>query len=245
MATGGGTLNTLSWLPSFGKSELAALADEAHRQNRKITAHCLCAAAIENVVEAGFDQIEHAFFIANAKGEQRFVPSAAEKIARAGIPVTSTLAVGGSILEVLQAKPELAPAERALLDRWRRMHDENVAHFRKMHEAGVAFVAGTDAGWRYTRIDALPLELELMQEGGLTAMEAITAATGGAARVLGVEDRFGTLAKGLDADAIVVAGNPLEDLGRLRDVKLVVQRGAIMHGGSTRAAGASEALATR
>jgi imidazolonepropionase-like amidohydrolase len=99
-----------------------------------------------------------------------------------------------------------------------------------MHEAGVTFVAGTDAGWRFTRIDALALELELMREGGLTAMQAITAATGGAAKVLGVADRFGTLAGGLDADAIVVAGNPLEELDRLRHVRLVVQRGKIMHG---------------
>jgi imidazolonepropionase-like amidohydrolase len=231
MATGGGTLNTLSWLPSFSKQELAALADEAHRLDRKITAHCLCAAAIENVVDAGFDQIEHAFFIANAKGEQHFVPSTAEKMARAGIPVTSTLAVGGSILEVLRAKSEPSAAERALLDRWHRMHDENLAHFRKMHETGVAFVAGTDAGWRFTAINALPLELALMEEGGLTAMEAITAATGGAAKALGIADRTGRLAMGLDADVIVVAGNPLKDLGRLRDVTLVAQRGKVVHGG--------------
>jgi len=237
MATGGGTLNTLSWMPSFRKEELVALADEAHRQNRKITAHCLCAAAIEDVVDAGFDQIEHAFFLANAKGEQKFVPSVAEKVARAGVPVTSTLAVSGFMLEALRAKTTLSPAEQATLDRWRRTHDATLAHFRKMHEAGVHFVAGTDAGWRFTRIDGLPLELELMQEGGVSATEAVAAATGGAAKVLGVDDRLGTLSAGLAADAIVVAGNPLDDLGRLRDVKLVVQKGKIALGERPRGRG--------
>ena len=33
MATGGGTVSTMSWLPSFSPGELVALADEAHRRD--------------------------------------------------------------------------------------------------------------------------------------------------------------------------------------------------------------------
>ncbi len=237
MASGGGTLNTISWRPSFRREELAALADEAHRLGRKITAHCLCAESSEFVVDAGFDQIEHAGFIVDAKGRQEFVPSVAEKVARAGVPVTSTLAVGGSVLRTMEARPSLAPAEQALLDRWRKMHEDNLSQFRKMHEAGVQFVAGTDAGWRFTPFDGLPLEIELMHEGGMSAMQAIVAATGGAARVLGIEDKLGTLASGLAADAIVVAGNPLEDLARLREVRLVIQAGKVRSRKATAKAG--------
>jgi imidazolonepropionase-like amidohydrolase len=96
-----------------------------------------------------------------------------------------------------------------------------------MHEAGVTWVAGTDAGWRFTAVEGLPLELELMQQGGLSAMQAIVAATGKAAEVIGVADKLGTLRPGLDADLIVVAGNPLDGLGRLRDIRLVMQGGEI------------------
>lgn len=41
-------------------------------------------------------------------------------------------------------------------------HDQNLARFRAIHAAGVKFMAGTDAGWRYTPIAGLPLEIELM-----------------------------------------------------------------------------------
>ena len=75
-----------------------------------------------------------------------------------------------------------------------------------MREAGVTWVAGTDAGWRYTTIEGMPLELELMQQGGMSALEAITAGTGLAARVLGIDDRVGTLRPGMVAD--VLAGRP-------------------------------------
>jgi imidazolonepropionase-like amidohydrolase len=227
MATGGGTVNTMSWLPSFSREELAALADEAHRQGRTITAHCLCAEATDWVVEAGFDGIEHAGFLVDRSGGQVFVPATAERVAKAGVICTSTLAVGGFMLRALQAIERRAPEEEAALQRWLRMFDENLANFRRMREAGVTWVAGTDAGWRYTTIEGMPLELELMRQGGMPALEAITAGTGLAARVLGIADTVGVLRPGMVADVIAVAGNPLDDLSLLGDVRLVMQGGAI------------------
>ncbi len=204
MASGGGTVNTMSWLPSYSPRELAALADEAHRQGRKITAHCLCAQSTDWVVDAGFDGIEHGGFIVNKAGHQEYVPATADKVARAGIPVTSTLAVGGFTLKAMRAIEHRTPAEQAVLDRWLRMFDENIYQFRRMREAGVTWVAGTDAGWRFTTIEGLPLEFELMEQGGFTALEAINAGTGLAARVLGIEDKVGTLKPGMIADVIAV-----------------------------------------
>ncbi len=67
-----------------------------------------------------------------------------------------------------------------------------------------------------------------MQAAGMAAMEAIVAATGGAAKVIRIGDRVGTLTEGLAADAIVVAGNPLEDLRRLERPRLVVQGGRVV-----------------
>jgi imidazolonepropionase-like amidohydrolase len=227
MASGGGTVGTMSWLPAFRREELAALVDEAHRLGRKAVAHCLCAASIDDAVEAGIDQIEHANFLVDRAGNQQFVPATAEKVARAGVPVTGTLAVGGYMLKALLAKPDRTAPEQALLDRWRRMHDQNMAHFRKLHEAGVRHVAGTDAGWRYTPIEGLPLEMELMQEAGLPAMDVLVAATGRAADVIEIGDCVGTLTPGKLADVIAVPGNPLDSLGRLRDVRLVMQGGAV------------------
>ena len=227
MATGGGTLNTMSWLPSFSREELTALVDEAHRLGRTITAHCLCAEAIDWVVAAGFDGIEHAGFLVGKSGKQVFVPETAERVARAGIPCTSTLAVGGFMLRALRGMERRTPEEQAALDRWEIMFDDNLSQFRKMREAGVTWVAGTDAGWRYTAIEGMPLELELMRQGGMPALETINAGTGLAATVLGIADTVGTLRPGMIADVIAVAGDPLDDLSRLGDVRLVLQGGEV------------------
>lgn len=225
MASGGGTVNTQSWRTSFSRKELAAVADEGHRLGRKVTAHCLCAEAIEYAVEAGVDQLEHGWFIVDAGGRQQFVPSVAEKVAEAGVAITSTLSVMSYMVDTLLAKERLTPVEQETLDRCRQMLDDNVTHFARFREAGVQLVAGTDAGWLHTPFDGVVTEMELMHRGGMSTLEAIAAATGVSARVLGIEETVGTLRPGLAADVLVVGGDPSADLARLRDVRLVMQAG--------------------
>jgi imidazolonepropionase-like amidohydrolase len=230
MASGGGTRNTTSHLPSFSPAEMNAIVDEAHRMGRKVTAHCLNARAIEIAVEAGVDQLEHAGFLIDEAANQKFDPAVAEKIANAGVAVTSTLAVGEYAVEAMRAKPELTKAEQEFLDHWSMMIEDNLNTFTQLHEAGVRIVAGTDAGWRFTPIDGLAVEIELLERAGLSSMQALVAATGNAAATLGVEDKFGTLAPGLAADVLVVGGDPLENLSALRDVRLVLQGGKVRAG---------------
>jgi imidazolonepropionase-like amidohydrolase len=225
MGSGGGTVGTASWRPAFRQSEIDAIVDEAHRNERRVSIHCLCAESIDQAVRAGVDQIEHAGFITSAAGTQTYDPKVADRLAKSGIPVTGTLAVGGTVLNAMRAIEHRSQAEDQVLARWEPMMAENLAQFRKLSEAGVTFVAGTDAGWRFTSFDSLPQELELMEKGGYSRSEALHAATGRAAKVIGLDHRTGTLAKGLDADVIVVEGNPLDSLDALRDLRLILQRG--------------------
>jgi imidazolonepropionase-like amidohydrolase len=227
MASGGGTRNTISWLPSFSAEELTAIADEAHRMGRKVTAHCLCAEAISRAVEAGVDQLEHAGFIVDEAGNQRFDAAAAEQVAAAGIPVTTTLAVGGFVVSTMQEQQARTPAEDELLRGWETMLEDNLHQFAQMRDAGVRFVAGTDAGWRYTPVDGLPDELALMVRGGMSNVEALHSATGGSAAALGIDDRVGTVRVGMDADLLAVHGDPTQDLAALREVSLVMQKGVV------------------
>jgi imidazolonepropionase-like amidohydrolase len=70
-------------------------------------------------------------------------------------------------------------------------------------------------------------ELELMVSGGMAERDVIVAATATNAAILGIEQKVGTLAPGKLADLIAVSGNPLQDIGLLRRVELVVQGGRI------------------
>jgi imidazolonepropionase-like amidohydrolase len=96
---------------------------------------------------------------------------------------------------------------------------------RRMRELGVPFVAGTDAGTSLNRFDSLQRELEiLVDEVGFTPLEAIHAATGGSARVLGMTT-VGTLEPGRLADLVAVKGDPSARIQDLRSLDLVIKGG--------------------
>lgn len=79
-------------------------------------------------------------------------------------------------------------------------------------EAGVKIAMGTDAGYRVCHHGENAKELPLLVETGMSTMQALVAATGGAAKAMGVDDMLGTLAPGKLADFVVVDGNPLQDI---------------------------------
>jgi imidazolonepropionase-like amidohydrolase len=64
-------------------------------------------------------------------------------------------------------------------------------------------------------------------DAGQRPMDAIVSATSRAARVLGLGDRTGAVAEGLDADIIAVDGDPLRDVTALRRVAFVMRRGQV------------------
>jgi imidazolonepropionase-like amidohydrolase len=80
----------------------------------------------------------------------------------------------------------------------------------------VPFAERGEAPWR---------ELELLVESGLTPLEALTAATGTAAGFLYQSDRIGTLRPGLQADLVVVNGDPSTDISAVRHVDRVMVAG--------------------
>jgi len=92
---------------------------------------------------------------------------------------------------------------------------------RNAQRAGVLLLAGTD---NINLID----ELEAYAEFGIPNLEIIRAATVNGARWLGREHEFGTLEVGTRADLILVDGDPLADVGDLRNISLVAQNGVVV-----------------
>lgn len=116
-------------------------------------------------------------------------------------------------------------------DDFRKSFVKMVGLVGKLHQAGIRIVAGTDGyGLELVR------ELELYQQAGLTNAEAIQTATIVPARMTGMDDRVGSIAKGKTADIILVNGDVSKDLGNLRHVQTVFLDGYRLDGEALREA---------
>jgi imidazolonepropionase-like amidohydrolase len=66
-----------------------------------------------------------------------------------------------------------------------------------------------------------------VRDGGQPAMDAIVSGTSRAAEALALQDKIGTIAEGMDADIVAVAGNPLDDITAVRKVSFVMKSGRV------------------
>ena len=75
-------------------------------------------------------------------------------------------------------------------------------------------------------------ELEMMVKAGLTPMQALVAATSGAARVMKLDASLGTLQAGKWADFVVLTANPLTDIRNTRQIDSVWIAGRRLQSGT-------------
>ena len=198
--------------PQYTVEELTALTEEAHSHGRKVASHAHGAQGIINALKAGVDTIEHASFISDEG-----IAMAKRQGPYLSMDIYNT--------EYILGEGEKAGFLPESLDKERMTGATQRESFRRAHQAGVKMVMGTDAGV-YPHGDNAK-QLSRMVRFGMTAAEALRAATYNAADALGQAGKFGALTVGASADIIAVDGNPLDDVTLLENVPFVMKEGVV------------------
>lgn len=182
--------------PHFRDDELAVMVAEASAAGLAVMAHAQGAAGVKAAVRAGARSIEHGVFLDE---------EAIELMLANGVWLVPTLHAVRSLLAAIEAG---AAYPQAVIDKVQIVAAAHEASIAAAHAAGVKIAMGTDCGVgpHGTNLD----ELELMHQVGMTPLEALHAATGGAAELLGVDAKLGRLAPGMRADLVVVDGSPTD-----------------------------------
>ncbi|MEV3853085.1 amidohydrolase family protein [Streptomyces sp. NPDC050095] len=210
MVTGGGLTKggPASHESQFSPEELAALVDEAHKAGVPVAAHAHGTGGIAAAVEAGVDTIEHCTWMTSDGLDLR--QDVLKQIIDRGITVCPAVSPHWQML------PRFFGEERAAA-----MFDL----VRQMADAGVRLVAGTDAGVQRAGFDGLVPALSFYSHLGLANSSIIDMATSEAATALGLGSTTGQIAPGYRADLLLVDGDPLADLGALKNVRAVFASG--------------------
>jgi imidazolonepropionase-like amidohydrolase len=217
MASGGVMTTTTDVLGSqFSAAELRVLVEQAHRAGLPVTAHAHPVGVIELALDVGVDGIEHATCMT---GSGLYTPpELAERLAAAGTFVCPTNGNDESV--------PVPAAVQAAMDRIGMRPQDRTAQLADLVRAGVTLVAGVDGGINPAKPHGLlPHSVAELVGCGLSPVAALAAATAAAARACGLAERTGRLRPGLDADLLIVGGDPTVDIAALRDVRTVVWRG--------------------
>ncbi len=194
--------------PLWPDDVLAEAVAVAHRAGARVTAHTFSHEALDALLDAGVDCLEHA---------TGATPAQVERIAAAGVPVTATLLQVGQF-EAIAAQGEARYPRFA--QRMRAMHARRYQHVRDLHDAGVPVLVGTDAGGNIAH-GRLADEAAEMVRAGIPARDVVAAASWRTRAWLGVPG----IAEGAPADVVVHGADPRADIGALRVPTAVVLRG--------------------
>jgi imidazolonepropionase-like amidohydrolase len=214
-ATGGVLSNTAAGLAQqFTDAELAAIVEVAHRMGRQVTAHAHGTDGINAFLRAGGDSIEHGTYLDD---------ESIRLFHRDGVWLVPTLLAGDFVARVASGPDNfLTPAQTAkALEVGPKMLDMA----RRAHEGGVRIAFGTDTGVSAHGDNAQ--EFALLVRAGLTPLEAVQAATVGAAEHLRISGEAGRIAVGMPADIVGVHGDPLSDVTTLEHMAFVMKGGVV------------------
>ena len=196
--------------PQLTQEEMNAAVDEAHALGRKAAAHAHGAEAAKRAVRAGIDSIEHGTFLdeeglslMKAKGTYLiYTPTLclAERMKRNGAP------------------PEVVAKSAAADARQEQM-------FKMALARGVKTAFGSDAGACPHGTQAE--QFEHLVSLGMKPAAALRSATYEDAKLLGIDDRLGSIEPGKVADLVAVRGDPIHDIKQMKSVFFVMKEGVI------------------
>ncbi|HKG13323.1 MAG TPA: amidohydrolase family protein [Pyrinomonadaceae bacterium] len=200
--------------PTFSETEIRAAVEEAARAGLRVAVHAHEAAAVKAAVRGGCASIEHGSFLDS---------EAVKLLASRRTALVPTLYLPTHYLEHRERFVSFDPLTWVFFERLRSGNLSNAAAAKK---AGVLVVSGSDAVAGLHGSNAR--EIIWLVKAGLTPAEALRAATSGAARLLGLEGKVGSIAPGAFADLVAVPGDPTRDINAVEKINFVMKGGEVI-----------------
>jgi len=202
--------------------EIAAVVDEAHRHNVKVTIHSRGSTSTRAAAKAGVDLIYHGDWATEAD---------LDIVAKAGIPIAPVLTSPWIGAEHGAAGRGFGERVR---DRLPAQLDTSFHMIRNARNRGIPILSGSDTGnasaFSHGRWHGKEAEL-FVKEIGMTPMQAIVANTNGNAAMINLAGQVGVLAPGMLADIVIWDHDPLSDitvLQRPSEISVVIKDGRIV-----------------
>ena len=195
-------------------AEVAAAMDEVRVRGKRGTAHARSAASVKQALRHGIDVIYHASYTDTETLD--LLEAAKDRV---------FVAPGIAILYAMLNEAEAWGITRAKATAMGYQHEWDAAleSLRAMHKRGIRILPGGDYGFAFTPHGQNARDLEFFVKYlGFTPMEAIRSTTLYGGQIMMKPNELGTIRDGHLADLLLVDGDPLANLGVLRDPKRIL-----------------------
>ena len=216
-----------------------ALIDQAHKRGLRVAAHLYYLKDAKGLLDAGVDVLAHgvrdqdvdaALIAAMKKRNVGYIPTFTRDLAVFVYDSTPAFFKDPFFVRHVDAyRREMTMiSDPALQEKTRNSKEaatikvalqQGSRNMKTLSDAGITIAMGTDTGTNLGQWQGYfeHVELEYMVKAGLTPMQTLVAATGGAAKVMKL-DKLGTVQKGKWADLLVLNANPLTDIKNTRKI---------------------------
>jgi imidazolonepropionase-like amidohydrolase len=216
-----------------------ALIDQAHKRGLRVAAHLYYLKDAKGLLDAGVDVLAHgvrdqdvdaALIAAMKKRNVGYIPTFTRDLAVFVYETTPAFFKDPFFVRHEDAyRREMALiSDPALQEKTRNSKEaqtikvalqQGSRNMKTLSDAGIMIAMGTDSGANLGQWQGYfeHVELEYMIKAGLTPMQTLVAATGGAAKVMKL-DQLGTIQPGKWADLLVLNANPLTDIKNTRKI---------------------------
>lgn len=189
-----------------------AIVAEAHRAGKPVFSHPSNQAGLDIAIDSGVDILAHT---APISGDWSSAFTARLKTAHMALIPTLTL------FDVEAKKAKVSAEEN---EQWIK---QAVQELKAYSEAGGQILFGTDVG--YTDHFDTAEEFTLMARAGMNFQQILASITTNPATRFGYANRSGSIAKGLDADLVLLNGDPARDITSFSSVHRVIRGGKIIY----------------
>ena len=230
--------------------------DEAHKNNLKVAVHATERVTAQLAVESGCDYLVHDIedevvrddFIQLLKSKKIII--CPTLIVAGGYENTFAQKNNYSLYDLINSNPQQIGsitdlkhlADTTVIGRYKKQfnskalmsffdHQDSIrtVNLKKLSDAGVTIVAGTDAGNIGTQhASSFFSELNAMQKSGMSNWQIIISATINPAKIFDDEKTEGSIAVGKKANAVLLNANPVENLENLKKIELVINKGFVI-----------------
>lgn len=207
----------------FTEEEISAICDEAHKNGTMVAAHVESTEGVRIALKGGVDTVEH-----GARMDDEIIDlfKANPKSLRGYTSLIPTFIVAAPSVYLNEKETTI---DFITNENGKYVYQEMLVGFKQAIKNNIKVGIGNDASMSFVSHYDFWRELDhIVKYGNVKTLDVLKLTTKENAKILGIDDKYGSIEVGKMADFIMMKNNPIDDITALKDIDMVIKHGELV-----------------